>query len=107
MERAELARTEVAERAPQPSYVLITPARNEEAFIEKTIESMIRQTVLPMKWVIVDDGSTDKTRRNRRRYLRTMSLDGNGADASTAGSQFRRQRSKLSTLDMRGSRISI
>src|SRR5215510_12905641 len=42
-------------------YVLITPAHNEEAFIEKTIESMIRQTVPPVKWVIVDDGSTDRT----------------------------------------------
>ncbi len=44
-----------------PSYVLITPVRNEAGFIEKTIESVIRQTVLPMKWVIVDDASTDKT----------------------------------------------
>jgi len=42
-------------------YVLVTPARNEEAFIAKTIESMIHQTHLPLKWVIVDDGSTDKT----------------------------------------------
>jgi glycosyltransferase involved in cell wall biosynthesis len=42
-------------------YVLVTPARNEAAFIEKTIESMIRQTVLPVKWVIVNDGSTDAT----------------------------------------------
>ena len=52
-----------------PSYVLITPARNEEAFIEKTIESMIQQTVLPRKWVIVDDGSTDKTPDIVSRYL--------------------------------------
>jgi len=42
-------------------YVLITPARNEEAFIEKTLESMVVQTVLPERWVIVDDGSTDHT----------------------------------------------
>ena len=42
-------------------YVLITPARNEEAFIEKTLESMVTQTVLPERWVIVDDGSTDHT----------------------------------------------
>src|SRR2546426_344208 len=42
-------------------YVLITPARNEEVFIEKTIRSVICQTVLPAKWVIVDDGSTDST----------------------------------------------
>jgi poly-beta-1,6-N-acetyl-D-glucosamine synthase len=42
-------------------YVLITPARNEAAFIEKTIQSVIVQTVLPMRWVIVSDGSTDGT----------------------------------------------
>lgn len=52
-----------------PSYVLITPARNEEAFIEKTLESMVRQTVLPVKWVIVNDGSTDATARIVSRYL--------------------------------------
>ena len=52
-----------------PSYVLITPARNEEAFIEKTLESMIRQTVLPAKWVIVNDGSTDATGSIVSRYL--------------------------------------
>ncbi len=44
-----------------PSYVLVTPARNEAAFIEKTIESVVAQTVLPVKWVIVSDGSTDGT----------------------------------------------
>lgn len=51
-----------------PSYVLITPARNEEAFIEKTIESVIRQTVRPAKWVIVNDGSTDATGTIAGRY---------------------------------------
>ena len=50
-------------------YVLITPARNEEAFIEKTIQSMILQTVLPAKWVIVDDGSTDSTASIVGHYL--------------------------------------
>jgi glycosyltransferase involved in cell wall biosynthesis len=42
-------------------YVLITPAHNEEAFIEKTLASMVAQTQLPERWIIVDDGSTDKT----------------------------------------------
>jgi len=42
-------------------YVLITPARNEEAYIEKTIKSVTGQSVLPQKWVIVSDGSTDQT----------------------------------------------
>jgi poly-beta-1,6-N-acetyl-D-glucosamine synthase len=44
-----------------PKYVLITPARNEEKFIEKTMESVIHQTCLPLKWVIINDGSTDGT----------------------------------------------
>jgi glycosyltransferase involved in cell wall biosynthesis len=42
-------------------YVLITPAHNEEAFIQKTLASMVAQTLLPERWVIVDDGSTDET----------------------------------------------
>lgn len=49
------------QRCSLPTYVLVTPARNEAAFIEKTIESVIRQTVPPLKWVIVNDGSTDTT----------------------------------------------
>lgn len=45
----------------ESSYILITAARNEEAFIEKTIQSVIAQTILPLKWIIVSDGSTDRT----------------------------------------------
>jgi biofilm PGA synthesis N-glycosyltransferase PgaC len=44
-----------------PSYVLITPARTEADFIELTIRSVIAQTAQPLKWVIVDDASTDRT----------------------------------------------
>jgi biofilm PGA synthesis N-glycosyltransferase PgaC len=42
-------------------YVLITPAHNEELFITKTLESMAAQTLLPERWIIVNDGSTDRT----------------------------------------------
>ena len=49
-------------------YVLITPARNEERHIENTIRSVIAQTVLPEKWVIVSDASTDKTDEIALRY---------------------------------------
>jgi glycosyltransferase involved in cell wall biosynthesis len=42
-------------------YVLITPARNEQDFLELTIQSMLRQTVRPLRWVVVSDGSTDRT----------------------------------------------
>jgi poly-beta-1,6-N-acetyl-D-glucosamine synthase len=51
-----------------PSYVLITPARNEARLIEQTIQSVVRQTVLPLKWVIVSDGSTDGTDEIVKRY---------------------------------------
>ena len=44
-----------------PKYVLITPARNEQDFIGLTLESMVGQTYPPMKWIIVNDGSTDGT----------------------------------------------
>ena len=49
-------------------YVLITPARNEAAFIEQTLQSVIAQTVLPKRWVIVSDGSTDGTDEIVRKY---------------------------------------
>jgi poly-beta-1,6-N-acetyl-D-glucosamine synthase len=51
-----------------PGYVLITPARDEARFIELTIKSVVAQTVRPMKWVIVSDGSTDGTDDIVNRY---------------------------------------
>lgn len=50
-------------------YVLISPARNEEKNIEKTVRSVIDQTHRPLKWVIVNDGSTDSTAAIVRKYL--------------------------------------
>jgi glycosyltransferase involved in cell wall biosynthesis len=44
-----------------PAYILITPARNEARFIEQTIRSVIAQTIRPVRWIIVSDGSTDGT----------------------------------------------
>ncbi|MFW9830945.1 MAG: glycosyltransferase family 2 protein, partial [Candidatus Thorarchaeota archaeon] len=41
--------------------VIVTPARNEENFIEDTILSVKNQTIQPAAYVIVDDGSTDAT----------------------------------------------
>ena len=43
------------------TYVLITPARNEGYYIENTIRSVVSQTLLPQKWIIVSDDSTDQT----------------------------------------------
>ena len=43
------------------SYVVISPCRNEERFMRRTLDSVLDQTVRPALWVIVDDGSTDRT----------------------------------------------
>jgi hypothetical protein len=64
----------MSHRFDQLSYVLITPARNEEAFIEKTIHSVITQTILPSKWVIVDDGSIDSTTKIVSKYTASYDL---------------------------------
>ena len=42
-------------------YVIITPVRDEESHIAATVECILRQTVRPEEWIIVDDGSTDAT----------------------------------------------
>lgn len=42
-------------------YSLVSPARNEDDIVDRTVQSVINQTIPPQKWVILDDGSTDKT----------------------------------------------
>ena len=44
-------------------YVIISPVRNEARYLPATILSVAGQTVLPERWVIVDDGSSDQTAR--------------------------------------------
>jgi len=44
-----------------PKYVVISPVRDEGKHIEKTLKSMISQSIPPKEWIIVDDGSTDDT----------------------------------------------
>src|SRR5579863_1359231 len=46
----------------------MTAAYNEEAYIEKTIQSVLSQTLLPRRWVIVSDHSTDGTDQIVQRY---------------------------------------
>ncbi len=42
-------------------YLIVSPCRNEEEFMRKTLDSVVRQSKLPDLWIIVDDGSTDST----------------------------------------------
>jgi len=43
-------------------YIIISPVRNEEKYIEKTINSVILQSAVPSEWIIVNDGSNDRTK---------------------------------------------
>jgi len=54
---------------PALKYALVTPARNEEATLPDTIKAVISQTILPVKWVIVSDCSTDRTDEIVSNYL--------------------------------------
>ena len=51
-----------------PRCLLITPARNEEKNLERTISAVIAQSVRPVKWIIINDGSADATAEIVERY---------------------------------------
>jgi poly-beta-1,6-N-acetyl-D-glucosamine synthase len=51
----------MTQQGPLMKYIVITPVRNEAEYIERTLESMIKQTTTPSEWIIVNDGSTDET----------------------------------------------
>ncbi len=61
-------------------YVLITPVKDEEAYLYEVAGSVVKQTMRPELWVIVDDGSTDKTPEiinsltNRYGWIKVLTL---------------------------------
>jgi biofilm PGA synthesis N-glycosyltransferase PgaC len=42
-------------------YLVITPVKDEERYVEHTLRSMTSQTMKPVRWIIVEDGSSDRT----------------------------------------------
>ena len=56
------------------NYYIIIPAYNEERLIELTLQSIVNQTVLPKKVIIVDDNSTDKTFSIAEKYAQNFSF---------------------------------
>jgi poly-beta-1,6-N-acetyl-D-glucosamine synthase len=50
------------------NYILVSPVKDEETYIETTIKAVVQQSVRPSKWVIVDDGSRDRTREIAEKY---------------------------------------
>jgi biofilm PGA synthesis N-glycosyltransferase PgaC len=53
-------------------YVLISPCRDEAAYMRRTLDSVAAQTVPPARWVVVDDGSTDETPQILEEYARKL-----------------------------------
>lgn len=70
---ADHAQVKGAHSVDELEYVLVTPARNEEQFIRLTLDSVVAQTRLPLKWVIVSDASTDETDEIVEEYCRRHS----------------------------------
>jgi len=50
------------------NYVIISPVKDEALYVEKTIQSVVGQSVRPCRWIIVDDGSRDATPQILTRY---------------------------------------
>lgn len=51
-------------------YVIISPVKDEERYVETTIRSVIAQTIRPARWLLVDDGSSDRTPEIIESYCR-------------------------------------
>jgi biofilm PGA synthesis N-glycosyltransferase PgaC len=49
-------------------YAILTAVKNESAYIEHTLRSVVAQSVAPEAWIIVDDGSTDDTKEIAKKY---------------------------------------
>ena len=64
------------------NYILISPVKDEERYVERTITAVVSQTLRPLLWILVDDESSDQTPRILERYARkfewvkTMRLQG-------------------------------
>lgn len=56
------------------NYYLVIPTYNEERFIALTLQSLVAQTVLPAKIVVVNDGSTDSTKVSFNRFAINIHL---------------------------------
>lgn len=56
----------------QQKYILISPCKDEGKYIEKTLQSVLNQSVKPVQWLIVDDGSTDNSVELISRYMDEM-----------------------------------
>jgi poly-beta-1,6-N-acetyl-D-glucosamine synthase len=89
--RREQAGQALTDNISQVRYIIVTPVRNEEANIEETIRCIASQTIRPEEWIVVDDGSTDKTAEILMQYskiyswLKVLKLSDRGAREPGSG----------------------
>lgn len=57
-------------RTTLPRYLIVSPVKDEERYVERTLQSLTAQTLSPVRWIIVDDGSADSTPDLLRKYAR-------------------------------------
>lgn len=51
-------------------YLIVSPVKDEGRYVERTLRSVAAQTVLPIRWILVDDGSSDETPAILARHAR-------------------------------------
>ena len=76
---------------PSLTYYVVIPAHNEEEFLGDTLESLVGQSHLPKKVVVVDDHSTDETHRiieaYKKNYPFISGLERKSSDEHLPGSK--------------------
>lgn len=67
-------------------YIIITPCKNEEENLQNLIQSIIKQSITPELWTIIDDGSNDRTPeiikeiKSEYEWIKSISLKGSQRD---------------------------
>jgi biofilm PGA synthesis N-glycosyltransferase PgaC len=98
--------------AGQLTYSLVTPLRNELTNLKRLARCLSAQTVLPMAWVLVDNGSTDGTLaeidrlRAEHTWIETIRVP--GTERAIPGAPIVRAFHKgLEELDRRSTRTDV
>ena len=62
----------MAQKNIVPKYIIVSPVKDEQKYLEGTIQSVLSQTIKPAQWIIVDDGSQDGTPNCLNEYSEKM-----------------------------------